>query len=102
MLIALCFALLGGYGVKGPFWALVSDWISPANKAAAIAMVNSIASLSGFVGPFMIGYIKDKTGSYAMGTLPMILLALIGAAAVFITNARRSSQKLVAINTPAE
>jgi len=65
-------------------------------------MVNSIASLSGFVGPFMIGYIKDKTGSYAMGTLPMILLALIGAAAVFITNARRSSQKLVAINTPAE
>jgi cell division protein FtsL len=50
----------------------------------------------------MIGYIKDKTGSYAMGTLPMILLALIGAAAVFITNARRSSRKLVAINTPAE
>jgi ACS family tartrate transporter-like MFS transporter len=102
VLIALCFALLGGYGVKGPFWALVSDWISPANKAAAIATVNSIASLSGFVGPFMIGYIKDKTGSYAMGTLPMILLALIGAAAVFITNARRSSRKLVAISTPAE
>ena len=102
VLIALCFALLGGYGVKGPFWALVSDWISPANKAAAIATVNSIASLSGFVGPFMIGYIKDKTGSYAMGTVPMILLALIGAAAVFITNARRSSRKLVAINALAE
>lgn len=101
VLFALCVALLGGYGVKGPFWALVSNWISPSSKAAAIAAVNSIASLSGFVGPFMIGYIKDKTGSYALGTLPMIALALLGATLVLILNARRKARPRV-VAAPAE
>ncbi|WP_407174210.1 hypothetical protein [Bradyrhizobium sp. STM 3562] len=74
--------MTGGFGVKGPFWALVSEWISPANKAAGIAMINSLANVSGFVAPFLLGFIKDQTGSFALGLLPMILMALVGAAVV--------------------
>ncbi|WP_249123371.1 MULTISPECIES: MFS transporter [unclassified Bradyrhizobium] len=84
VVVALCFALLGGYGVKGPFWALVSEWTSPAEKAAAIAMINSLANVSGFVAPFLLGFIKDQTGSFVLGLIPMVVLALIGAATILI------------------
>jgi MFS transporter, ACS family, tartrate transporter len=89
VIVALCVALLGGFGVKGPFWALVSDWISPANRAAAIAAINSIANISGFVAPFLLGFIKDRTGSFALGLLPMIGLALFGATMIFGMSRRR-------------
>jgi len=88
VVVALCFALLGGYGVKGPFWALVSEWTSPSEKAAAIAMINSLANVSGFVAPFLLGFIKDQTGSFVLGLIPMVVLALIGAATILILKGR--------------
>jgi ACS family tartrate transporter-like MFS transporter len=88
ILVALCFALTGGFGVKGPFWALVSCWVSPANKAAAIAAINSIANVSGFVAPFLVGYIKDRTGSFALGLLPMIAMAFLGIATIVLLERR--------------
>jgi ACS family tartrate transporter-like MFS transporter len=91
VVLGLCLALVGGYGVKGPFWALVSDTVSPANKAASIAMINSIANISGFVAPFVLGFIKDRTGSFALGLLPMIVIALIAAAIVLLMGRRQTS-----------
>jgi len=91
VVLGLCLALVGGYGVKGPFWALVSDTVSPANKAASIAMINSIANISGFVAPFVLGFIKDRTGSFALGLLPMIVIALIAAAIVLPMGRRQTS-----------
>ena len=35
--------------------------------AAGIATINSLGNLGGFVGPFMIGLIKQQTGSYTWG-----------------------------------
>lgn len=88
IVIALCVALTGGFGVKGPFWALVSESVSPVNKAAAIATINSIANISGFVAPFLIGYIKDRTGSFALGLLPMIAMAFVGIVVIVALNRR--------------
>ena len=82
--IALSVALIGCYALKGPFWALSTEWLSAATAAAGIAQINAIGNLAGFVGPFLLGYIKDATGSYALGLLPMILLAVVAAIAVLI------------------
>ena len=34
---------------------------------AGIALINSIGNLGGYVGPFIVGWIKDSTGSFEMG-----------------------------------
>ena len=104
VVVALCLALLGGYGVKGPFWALVSEWISPADRAAAIAAINSLANVSGFVAPFLLGVIKDQTGSFALGLVPMVALALVGAAMVLIMDHRsraNSAQGAATLSLPS-
>ena len=47
-----------------------------------------------FVGPFLLGWIKDLTGSYALGMLPMIGLAVAGGVVV-LAMSRTTSEALV-------
>jgi nitrate/nitrite transporter NarK len=41
--------------------------MTEAAAAGAIAMVNSIGNLGGFFGPYVMGLIRDATGSYNIG-----------------------------------
>ena len=75
--LALCITLLGVYAVKGPFWATATEMLPAATAAAGIAAINSIGNLAGFVGPFLIGAIKDATGSFTLGLLPLIAFAAV-------------------------
>ena len=80
--LALSVALCGCYALKGPFWALSTEWLSSHQAPAGIAQINAIGNLAGFVGPFLLGWIKDLTGSYALGMMPMIALAVAGGISV--------------------
>ena len=66
--------ILGTYAVKGPFWAMVTEWLPPGASAAGIAQINAIGNLGAFVGTFLMGVIKDASGSYALGLLPLALV----------------------------
>lgn len=35
--------------------------------AGAVGLINSIANIGGWIGPYLIGFIKDTTGSYMYG-----------------------------------
>jgi MFS family permease len=45
------------------FWNLPGAFLGGAAAAAGIAFVNSVGNISGFVAPYMVGWIKDRTGS---------------------------------------
>jgi len=64
---ALVVVNVGISAAKAPLWAMVTTFMSGAGAAAGIAMINSIGNLGGFIGPYMIGWIKGKTGSYTGG-----------------------------------
>ena len=89
-LVALSTALVGCYALKGPFWALSTEWLVAGAAAAGIAQINALGNLAGFVGPFLLGWIKDLTGSYALGMLPMIALAVIGGIAVLANGKKQA------------
>ena len=54
------FFLLGAHPV---FWAMPAALLSGTAAAAGIALINSIGNLGGFVGPYLVGLVKDATGS---------------------------------------
>jgi nitrate/nitrite transporter NarK len=81
-LVLIGFANFGIYGVKGPFWPLPSMFLTGTAAASGIALINSVGNLGGFAGPFLLGYVKDHTGSYAMG---LYMLAGLAAAAAIVT-----------------
>ena len=66
-LVAMSVAAVGLYGSKPAFWPLPSTFLSGTAAAGGIAMVNSIGNLGGFLGPYIVGWIKDSTQSYASG-----------------------------------
>jgi ACS family tartrate transporter-like MFS transporter len=66
-LVGMCMAAAGFYGTKGPFWSMPSMMLTGAAAAAGIAWINSIGNVGGAVGPALVGWIKDVTGSYSGG-----------------------------------
>jgi ACS family tartrate transporter-like MFS transporter len=80
-LAAMCLATIGFYGSKGPFWPLPSSFLTGTAAAAGMALINSVGNLGGFFGPFIVGWIKDSTGSFDDGLYAlagfMVLAAIV-------------------------
>src|SRR5258707_3062095 len=78
----LCFAQIGVSAVPAMFWPLPASFLTGASAAAGIAAINSLGNLSGFAGPFAMGYLKDLTGTFTVGLLLLAGCAVVGAAVV--------------------
>src|SRR5207253_3100596 len=64
-LAALSLAALGVWSALGPFWATSAAFASGSAAAGAIALVNSLGNLGGFLGPYVIGLVKERTHGFA-------------------------------------
>jgi ACS family tartrate transporter-like MFS transporter len=61
------FAGMGYLGFHGPFWSLPSDFLSGSAAASGIALITSIGSLGGFVGPYLVGMAAKGQGGIYRG-----------------------------------
>ena len=76
----LIMAVAGLLGTYGPYYSLSSSFFSGPAAPGAIALVNLMCTgLGGFLGPNILGILKDRTGGYEAG-----LFALAGGAACSI------------------
>jgi D-galactonate transporter len=80
-MIALTVAGAGIFACLPVFWTLPTAFLSGAAAAGGIALINSIGNLAGFAGPYVVGVLKDATGSYTSGLLS---LAAAGMGAIVI------------------
>jgi ACS family tartrate transporter-like MFS transporter len=78
-LAALSLAAAGIWGTLGPFWALASESLAGTGAAAGIALINSIGNLGGFVGPYLIGWIRTRSESFTLALIALAVFPLIGA-----------------------
>jgi len=83
-MVMLTIAAIGVFCTFGVFWTLPTAWLSGTAAAGAIALINSIGNLAGFGGPFLIGWIKEATGSTSTGLLVLSLLPLAAGLLVFL------------------
>lgn len=92
-LIALCVAAFGAWATLPVFWAMPTAFLSGAAAAAGVAYINSIANIAGFVGPFVMGWIKDVTGSFDGGLLVIGSVAIVSAIAILCTDHDRALEE---------
>jgi MFS family permease len=71
-------AAAGIYGLKGPWLSMVTERFAGVEAAGGIAMVSALGNLSGFLPPYLVGWIKDTTGNYGYGLLFLAVLSLLG------------------------
>ena len=75
---------MGVYSFLGPFWTMPSEFLTGYSAASGIALITSIANLGGFVGPYAIGAISDRTGSLYLGMAIAGLALFVSATFVFL------------------
>jgi hypothetical protein len=100
-ILAVSCCLVGAYAFKGPFWALSAGWLSASTLAAGLAGINAIANLIG--GGLMVnvvGVVREWTGSYALGMLPVGALDAAAAISVLLIS-RAHARAAAASAAPA-
>ena len=81
-IVMLSIAMMGLASMFGPFWALVTSQLAGVGAAASIALVNAVGNTGGFVGPYLLGAINDRTHSFAAGLLAIAAMLVAGGALV--------------------
>ena len=66
-LIGFSIALVGVTAARAIFWAIPTRFLTGVAAAGGLAFINSIGTLGGFVGPSMMGWLKEFSGSYVVG-----------------------------------
>lgn len=80
-LLALGVAVVGTMSAIPVFWQMPNLVLAGAAAAAGVAFINSIANLAGFAAPYLMGAIKDGTGSLSYG---LWIVAAFEALTVFL------------------
>jgi ACS family tartrate transporter-like MFS transporter len=76
---SICLAASGIWSTLGPFWSLPTAFLSGTAAAGGVALINSVGNVGGFVGPYVIGYVKQTTQSFTNGMLVLAATLLIAA-----------------------
>jgi MFS transporter, ACS family, tartrate transporter len=92
VMIALTLASVGVFCTFALFWTLPTAFLSGAAAAGGIALVNALGNLAGFGGPYLIGWIKERTGSASSGLWVLALLPLLAAALVLTLRHDRKAE----------
>ena len=90
----LCITGAGAAGYLPGFWALPTSFLSGTTAAASIGLINSFGNLGGFVGPYVVGYLSTKMGSYLGGILYLSASALVASFLILSLHATRNKHEI--------
>ena len=75
-LLALGFAGTGA-GIT-LFWQMAVGFLSGKSLMVGVPLISSVANVAGFVTPFLIGFVRDATGTYASGFIMIACVQALG------------------------
>ena len=99
-MVGISISTLGVIAARPIFWTLPGSFLTGSAAAAGIAFINAFGNLGGFIGPYVIGLIKDQTGSFTLGIVATSLpLALSVVAALVLAKRLARLRADAATNT---
>ncbi len=84
VLLALTMAQAGMISMIGPFWSLLTSFLSGIGAVGGIALINTIANTGGAFSSPLMSWLGKTTGSFAAGQLVMAVTMLAGAAIALV------------------
>ncbi len=93
-IIAITLATAGILAALSSFWALPTAILSGTAAAAGIAWINSIGNLAGFVSPYVVGLINDKTHNMWYAQLVLAAFCLLSGLIVLILTRKNIPEKI--------
>ena len=78
-IVALCGAVVGIMCYQSTFWPIPSSFLTGSAAAGGLALIVSIGNLGGFVGPYLIGVIRQSTGSFSWALISVAAFLILAA-----------------------
>ena len=66
-IVLLVIVAIGVYSPYGPYWAVPGAYLRIEVLAGGLGLINALGNLGGFVGPYLVGWLTNLTGSAATG-----------------------------------
>ncbi len=89
-LVLLSIAMMGLASMFGPFWTFATAFVRGVGAAGGIALINSVGNIGGFVGPYLLGAVRDATHSFGGGLVAIgVLLAALGSLVLLVDDPGR-------------
>ncbi len=92
--VGICIGCIGLYSTFGVFWALPSDFLKGGAAAGGLALVNTGGALGGFVGPFAMGFLRDRTHGFEAS---LLVLAGSGLCAALVSACFREGRRVATV-----
>jgi MFS family permease len=71
ILAEITFGITGVFCYVAVFWAVPSSMLTGPAAAAGLALINAVANIGSFAGPYLVGWVKDHTGSFSLGIMAL-------------------------------
>lgn len=82
-MLGIIMASTGSFSAMAIFWTTPDQSISLRARAIGIAVINATGNIGSALSPFMIGWLKDLTGSFNSGLWFVAALLVIGAGIIW-------------------
>lgn len=76
---AICVAAIGLWSATGVFWPMPTALLSGEAAAGGLALINSVGILGGFVGPYLVGFIRSISSDFSTALYCMAAAQLLAA-----------------------
>ena len=94
--MALTLVIVGLMAYLGPFFMLSSSFLSGPAAAGGIALVNVFhTGLGGFLGPTIVGKLKEQTGDYSAPMAAMATALVVASVIVLVLGRAMAARPFV-------
>ena len=80
----LCLAIPGPFAGLAPFWAIAGETLPRRVMGAVMGLVNAIGNLGGFLGQYVVGWLKQETHGIVVPFTVLGAGLLVAAALCFL------------------
>ncbi|WP_397453335.1 MFS transporter [Pseudomonas sp. NA-150] len=95
-LIGLSISTMGALTGLPMFWPMPTAYLSAGVAAGGLAVINSVGQLAGFLSPYIVGWIKDQTGSTDIALYSLAGLIVVGSIVAFRMAGQTAARTAVA------
>jgi len=90
----LCIGATGLWGVVGIFWTLPVSYLSGSAAAAGVPLINCLASMSGLVAPYLIGWLYARTHRFSVALAAVAGCVALSGIVLIMLNRRQSKTRM--------
>ncbi len=91
-MVFLTLMVIGIDNFYGIFWSLPSKFLTGYAAASGIALISTVANLTGFVGPWFIGWVNGKTGGLYAGAAIVGGCLIVSSLLLLLFNDKRRTE----------